>query len=394
VSSKQLAGARVHTRQPIFKFSNFQIFKFPNPQILKSSNSQILKFPNSQIMTQPPHRTRRLRLLKGLGNRTLSADALFSDFKIKKFNFFGEVPGYIEDASFVPVSGKEFFDYARAWPVDKIKMKLTDTPKETVLKTIRKKLESEEENNFRFLWELVPEEMQVQWEAERKELQKQKEAAEEEARLEQERIDLQWANLHPLNQEWGIPPPPAVTKSKTDQRLDEWVYRYQPYMYVCNGRFYRKKTTGRYDNMYEVSDVNQETVNSGQGSEKETERERGKTETEQSAFSKATADEKRERGEKQPEDKAGTEAACRGANTETERERERGEKETPEQRKKREKAERDAKFEIEYRKNHPLPPEPEEKPQREPLYATRVINPGSDDARIRKIAEAMRRLKT
>jgi hypothetical protein len=201
--------------------------------------------------SQPPRRTRRLRLLKGLDNRTLSADALFIDFKIKKFNFFGEVPGYIEDASFIPVSGKEFFDFARAWPADKIKMKLTDTPKETVLKTIRKKLESEEEDNFRFLWELVPEETQVQWETEKKEKQKQKEAAKEEARLELERIALQWATLHPLNQEWGIPPPPAVVQPAGSHIITDWVRQYKPYLYECNGYLWRKKTLERDDCMYE-----------------------------------------------------------------------------------------------------------------------------------------------
>jgi hypothetical protein len=202
-------------------------------------------------MTQTSTHTKMLRMLKGLEKRTLTGDDLFNEFRIKKFNFFSEVPGYIENGSFEPVSDKEFFDFARGWPANKLKMKLTDTPKETVLKTIRKKLESEEEDNFRFLWELVPEETQVQWETEKKEKQKQKEAAKEEARLELERIALQWATLHPLNQEWGIPPPPAVVQPAGSHIITDWVRQYKPYLYECNGYLWRKKTLERDDCMYE-----------------------------------------------------------------------------------------------------------------------------------------------
>jgi hypothetical protein len=326
-------------------------------------------------------RTQYLRLLKDLDKRTLTGDDLFNEFRIKKFNIFSEVPGYIENASFEPVSDKEFFDFARGWPANKLKMKLTDTPKETVLKTIRKKLETEGgDDNFRFLWELVPEEMQQEWKEEKEEKQKDKEKQKEEARLERERIVEQWATLHPLNQEWDVPPPPAVVQPAGSHIITDWVRQYKPYLYECNGYLWRKKTTDRDDCMYEK----EETGVRGQWSEKtlENETRRGvlpaRTEDLSSGGQHAWD------GEKQTVEKPEQSASAKAAADETE---------TPEQRKKREKAERDAKFEIEYRKNHPLPPEPEPQSQREPLYAIRVINSGSNDAQIRKIAEAMRKLK-
>jgi hypothetical protein len=378
-------------------------------------------------MTQTSTHTKMLRMLKGLEKRTLTGDDLFNEFRIKKFNFFSEVPGYIENGSFEPVSDKEFFDFARGWPANKLKMKLTDTPKETVLKTIRKKLESAGgDDNFRFLWELVPEEMQVEWEAEKNEKQKKKDKEKEEARLTQERIAVQWASLHPLNQEWGIPPPPAVVQPAGSHAITDWVRQYKPYRYECNGSLWRKKTTEREDCTYEK----EETGDRGQGSEKtETERERERGGTKEgsgdTSFAKATAG---KAGETRNETRRGVLPAREGetgtpvetpsaqvpvcetqtgetsetqtgetgeeeTKIETETEREREKEETPEQRKKREKAERDAKFEIEYRKNHPLPPEPEDQPKTEPLYAIRVINPVSKDAQIQKIAEAMRRLR-
>ncbi len=137
-----------------------------------------------------------------------------------------------------------------------MKIIINHTQMEKVLKTIRQQLESDV-SSFSFLWDLVPVEVKEAWEHEKKEKQKEKERKEEEATAERNRIAEHWATLHPLNQEWGIPPPPAVVSVAKDvskyDPIDAWVNQYHPYLYERDGFLFRKMTQVREDYVYERS---------------------------------------------------------------------------------------------------------------------------------------------
>lgn len=217
-------------------------------------------------MNYDPKRSERLKLLNGIRKGRISLSAIYNDWPVKSFYVYSEVPGFVLNGSLYPqpVDPETFNKMLFTWP--KLDLKLLETEKEEVLQRIKGYLS---EGKYGFLWDILPKRVRKVWRKEKamkqqekekaeKQKQKEKERKEEETRQKQKEIAERWATLHPLNQEWGIPPPPAIVSvagdvTKYDPAIEEWVDQYRPYMYERDGFIFRKMNMVRHDKMYERS---------------------------------------------------------------------------------------------------------------------------------------------
>jgi hypothetical protein len=219
-------------------------------------------------MFYDPKRTELLKLLNGIRKGRISLSAIYQNWPVKTYHLHTEVPGFVLDGAMQPVDPTAFVEIVRTWP--KLKLMLLEIDKHKVYQTIKNRLDK---GTHEFLRELLPDAEEREWQKARKEKQEREEKEAEKALHEQERIAELWATLHPLNQEWGIPPPPnlgedteedfngtrEVSFHEPDQpvfgpTLDHWIVRYRPYMYGRDGYLFRKKTKERKGLCYERSD--------------------------------------------------------------------------------------------------------------------------------------------